>query len=429
MKIKLGFFIEEHIAKLVAAVADSYEEFDSSFFVYKNYQELYELLDDKQSDLDAVVLHGQIDYWRVQDWGSCQKPLYYISCRGASLFKVFCALLSQKYSISDMSIDTLSSADFDTALEETGISGKRMSFLPADFHRPLAEYVDFHVRSYKAKKSKIALTASGFVCQALEQQAIPCRLITPVRVSMRTVFNRIIADFRIGQLEDRQVAVQVLEYTLFNTTDEFTSPLDIYAKELSIGQNLLEYTRGVRGSLKSVGNGRFFIFTTKGMIKMATDNFTSIPADEVWGKQLRACGIGVGKDTCTAEINALVAMQHALDHAQGAFFVLDEDKKLWGPLGNKVNFELSYNSEFLQKLSSRTSISITTLGKIISFFEQNDYQAVSSQELAVALNILPRSARRILATLENDGVMQVQASENLVNKGRPRILYRLAEDL
>ena len=35
MKIKLGFFIEEHIAKLVAAVADSYEEFDSSFFVYK----------------------------------------------------------------------------------------------------------------------------------------------------------------------------------------------------------------------------------------------------------------------------------------------------------------------------------------------------------------------------------------------------------
>ena len=254
-------------------------------------------------------------------------------------------------------------------------------------------------------------------------------MITPVRVSMRTVFNRIIADFRIGQLEDRQVAVQVLEYTLFNSTDEFSSPLDIYAKELSISQNLLEYTKSVRGSLKSVGNGRFFIFTTKGMLKAATDSFNSIPSGEALSKQLRACGIGVGMDACTAEVNALVAMQHALSYEQGTYFVLDEHKKLLGPLGNRVNFELNYQSEFLQKLSSKTSISITTLGKILSFMQQQDCTAISSQELAVALNVLPRSARRILTTLENDGVMLATASENLTNKGRPRILYKLLEDL
>lgn len=429
MKIKLGFFIEEHIAGLLQNVANGYEEFENSFFVYRSYEELYTLLSERQRELDAVIVHGQIDYWRIIEWQECHKPLYYISCRGASLFKVFCALLSQKYSISDMSIDTLSSADFDTALEETGISGERIGFLPADFCRPLQEYIDFHVESYKAKRSKIALTSSGFVCQALSKKKIPCRLITPVRVSMRTVFNRIIADFRIGQLEDRQVAVQVLEYTLFNNTDEFSSPLDIYAKELSISQNLLEYTKSVRGSLKSVGNGRFFIFTTKGMLKAATEEFTSIPSGEALGKQLRACGIGVGMDACTAEINALVAMQHAVAYGQGAYFVLDEHKKLLGPLGNKINFELNYQSEFLQKLSSKTSISITTLGKILSFMQQQDCASVSSQELAAALNILPRSARRILTTLESDGVMLATASENLTNKGRPRILYRLLDDL
>lgn len=425
MNVKVGFFIEEHVLSLVSTVASSYEEFDCSFFIYKQYDELYNLIQSRQLELDAVILYGQIDYWRTLEHGPYQIPIYYISCRGASLFKVFCSILSQKHVISDMSIDTLSDADFATAMEETGIVAKNLSFMPADFHRPLETYLDFHVLNYNKKHSKAAVTSCGFVYEELVKRKIPCYLIKPVRVSMRMVFNRVIADWRIRQLENRQVSVQVLDYVLFNNTDELSSPQDVYAKEINITQMLLEYTKSIKGSLKSVGNGRFFIFTTKGMLRAITDNFSTIPDYKNIDKQLRACGIGVGSDASTAEINALIAMQHALNHSSGAYFVLDENKSLVGPLGSKDNFTLSYQSEFLQNLSSKTSISITTLGKLVYFMEQGNYQPISAQDLAVALNILPRSARRILNTLEEDGILQVAHSENISIKGRPRTLYKL----
>ena len=427
MNIKVGFFIEEHVLDIVSAVAGSYKEFDCKFFVYKKYDDLYTLISSHQSELDTVVLYGQIDYWRAVEHKACQIPMYYISCRGASLFKVFCSILSQKHSIRDMSIDTLSSSDFDTALEETGVVGKCLSFMPADFYRPLEEYLEFHILNYTKKSSKAAITSCGFVHEQLSQRDIPCYLIKPVRVSMRMVFNRIIADWQIRQLADRQVAVQVLDYILFSNTDELSSPQDIYAKEINITQMLLEYTKSVKGSLKSAGNGRFFIFTTKGMLRVITDDFSSIPDYKNLDKQLRACGIGVGSDASTAEINALVAMQHALNHDLGAYFALDENKHLTGPLGSKKSFALNYQSKFLQNLSAKTSISITTLGKLVHFMEQVDYQAISAQDLAAALNILPRSARRILTTLEEDGVVQAVSSENLAIKGRPRTLYKLNE--
>lgn len=259
-------------------------------------------------------------------------------------------------------------------------------------------------------------------------EGIPAFCIMPVRVTVRNILNVILTQFRIKKLREGQIAVQVFSFNLLGDKDNFYSVDDLYSREIAISQKLISYTKNISGSLKPANEGNFYIFTTRGSLEQLTNSFTSLPELPILrdlNKSLRACGIGIGNSAREAEYNAVIALKHACADQKGSWYVVLDDKTISGPLGSAQQIDYQYASVQLEAVSKKTSLSQATLSKICHALKIYGRDELNAQELATILQILPRSARRILTCLTEHGYAEDIRSEMPETKGRPRKIYKI----
>ena len=102
-----------------------------------------------------------------------------------------------------------------------------------------------------------------------------------------------------------------------------------------------------------------------------------------------------------------------------------DDKTISGPLGSAQQIDFQYASAQLEEISKKTSLSQATLSKICHALKIYGRDELNAQELATILQILPRSARRILTCLTEHGYAEEIRSEMSETKGRPRKIYKI----
>lgn len=429
MYIKIGIIGEEQQIATVQEVLEEYDEYQVQIFLDPTECKTLEIIAEHQQNVDVWLVFNQITYLRIEKWAQAQKPIYYIPYRGASFYKTLCAALYQNYQVEELSIDTIPYYDITRGLNDMHIDYDVINYLADDNSElSLDSYVDFHRSLFQQGITKAAITKSFYVKKLLEQEGIPAFCILPIRVTVRNILNLILSNFRIKRLQECQIAVQVFSFSLLNNREDFYSVDDLYSKEITITQKLISYTKNISGSLKPANEGNFYIFTTRGNLEQLTDGFKGIPdvpALRDVSKNLRACGIGVGNSASEAEYNAVIALKHACGDQRGSWYVVLDDKTISGPLGNSMQLDYQYASAHFDEISKKTSLTQATLSKInhaIKIYGRNE---LSAQELATTLQILPRSARRILSCLEEHGFAEEIRSEMLETKGRPRKIYRI----
>ena len=428
MKLKLGIIGEEHSAAIIEEVLLDYEEFDSSIFLDTTEDSSISIIEAHQEAVDTWLVFDQINYHKIMAWGKAKKPVYYIPYRGASFFKVLCELLYKHYQIEEVSIDTIPYEDVRRGINEMNISWQKINCLKDNGELTLHDYIAYHKKMFASGETRAAVTRSYFIKKTLEAEGIPAFCVLPIRVSIRNILNMILSEEHIKQAINSQIAVQVFDFDLYGNEYDYYSVDDLYAREITLMKKLIEYSKKIKGSLKSAGQGRFFVFTTRGVLKECTDDFRIIPAYkelEELKKDLCACGIGLGTSASEAEFNAVVALRQAKESGLGNWFARLENKKSVGPLGKENLTAVDLYSEELLEISKKTSLSISTLSKIKSMMKTNDSDHISAQELALALTILPRSARRILQQLAGGGVAAEIGLESPGMKGRPKKVFKI----
>ena len=349
--------------------------------------------------------------------------------RGASFYKTLCTAIYQGFKIDELSIDTIPYYDITRALDDMQINYNVINHL-SDEHGALSlnGYAAFHRELFKKGITKAAVTKSCYVKSLLESEGIPAFCIMPVRVTVRNILNVILTQFRIKKLREGQIAVQVFSFNLLGDKDNFYSVDDLYSREIAISQKLISYTKNISGSLKPANEGNFYIFTTRGSLEQLTNSFTNLPELPILrdlNKSLRACGIGIGNSAREAEYNAVIALKHACTDQKGSWYVVLDDKTISGPLGSAQQIDYQYASVQLEAVSKKTSLSQATLSKICHALKIYGRDELNAQELATILQILPRSARRILTCLTEHGYAEDIRSEMPETKGRPRKIYKI----
>ena len=429
MKIRLGVIGEEHNINIFQEVIEEYDDYEIFIFTDNAEPCTLNIIADHQQKVDAWLVFDQINYLRIEKWGKAQKPVYYIPYRGASFYKALGTVIYHKYKVDELSIDTIPYYDITRALTEMQIEFNVINHL-ADEHAnlPLDSYVSFHRELFKKGITKAAVTKSYYVKCLLEQEGIPTFCIMPIRVTVRNILNLILSHFRIKKLQECQIAVQVFSFNLLGDKDNFYSVDDLYSREIAISQKLISYTKNISGSLKPANEGNFYIFTTRGSLEQLTNSFTSLPELPILrdlSKSLRACGIGLGNSAREAEYNAVIALKHACADQKGSWYVVLDDKTISGPLGSAQQINYQYASEQLEAVSKKTSLSQATLSKTCHALKIYGRDELNAQELASILQILPRSARRILTCLTEHGYAEEIRSEMSETKGRPRKIYKI----
>lgn len=429
MKIKLGIIGEEHAINILQEVIEEYDDYEVSIFIDNDETRTLNIIANHQQEVDAWLVFDQINYLRIETWDKAQKPVYYIPYRGASFYKTLCTAIYQGFKIDELSIDTIPYYDITRALDDMQINYNVINHL-SDEHGALSlnGYAAFHRELFKKGITKAAVTKSCYVKSLLEQEGIPTFCIIPIRVTIRNILNLILSHFRIKNLQECQIAVQVFSFNLLGDKDNFYSVDDLYSKEIAISQKLISYTKNISGSLKPANEGNFYIFSTRGCLEQLTNSFTSLPDLPMLhdlSKSLRACGIGIGNSAREAEYNAVIALKHACADKKGSWYVVLDDKTISGPLGSAQQIDYQYASAQLEEVSKKTSLSQATLSKICHALKIYGRDELNAQELATILQILPRSARRILTCLTEHGYAEETRSEMSETKGRPRKIYKI----
>ncbi len=428
MQINIGVIGEKHTLSIFNEVISDYKELKPYIFFDETEENFSEIIHTNNNIIDVWLVFDQIFYTKIQSAiTDLNKPLYCIPYRGASFFKVLCSLLYKNYKIEEISMDTIPYFDIARGLKEMDMDVHTIHCLSDNGTLKIKDYYDFHYNLFKSGKTKAAITRSYYIKQLLEKAGVPAINVTPLRVTIRAILNMILSNTRIKHLAAAQTAIQVFSFNIYQFNASYSVD-DIYSKQLVVTQKLITYSKRILGSLKTTIDGNFYIFTTRGMLENITNKFTAVPAFEELNEiqnSLTAAGIGIGNSAREAESNALLALKYAANHKKGSWFAVLDDKTITGPFGNPQQLNFNYNSHQLTEISAKTTLNISTLSKVKNAVSNYGRNSISAQELAAAMQILPRSARRIINLLLTNGYAEEIGEEAPEIKGRPRKIYKI----
>nr|WP_089653070.1 transcriptional regulator [Halobacillus aidingensis] len=443
MKIRLGLIGAEDNLGLIQSIVDEYPEFSCLSFVHSGEEELVEHLESHSQDVDVWLFSGFLPYSTAIKWGKISQPMYHTPYTGSSLYKtLYHVLNSEDIKADELSFDAVDSSELHPIFDELGMKydpsyleefideseiDNSRTYLE-HYKKSVSKFVQHHYDLWTDNHTKGAVTCVWAVYTELKRLGVPVFRVTPANSAIKSILDIILRTHEMIRFKNTQIAVQMFEIDPFSglSTGVFSSD-EITNIELRNSQKLLKYAKKVQGSLKTSGPGRYVIFTTRGELDAITENFTVVPEiEEILriGKHAVTCGIGIGYSAYDAEINAGRALLNAKEYGEGTWMVLYEDKTINGPLGSAEKISYSYASAELQGISEKTSLSVSTLSKIKSILNKWGRPEMTAHELAQQMQIMPRSARRIIVALETGGYAEVVGEENPFPRGRPRKIYR-----
>lgn len=434
MKIKLGLLGASDAIVIIEKVLNEYSDFKCISIVYEKKSDICELLKQHDDGVDAWLFSGLISYSIAKECEGIHHPMFYIDYGGATLYKtLFYIAYTHQYKISQLSFDYYHPSVLVQTLEEAGIKEDVLSIhsFPGFAREDAQEddWVKYHLSLWQEGITKAAVTTVQRTEEKLKELGVPVFRILPSVPNIKSIINRILQTHAMRKIMDDQIAVQIIELDSLSIAASSKFSVDqLYKQELKTVEKIIRYSQKMQGSFKVLGSGRFVIFTSRGVLRELTKNFTIIPKikelDDL-GKNKISCGIGVGSSPYQAESNAAKALLNAREYGEGNWMAIFDDKTVVGPLGRFEHLTYSYFSEELLPISNKTSLSVSTLGKILSVIKKIGRTQISAHELADFLHIQPRSARRMLNELEKTGFAQVIGEENLHPKGRSRKVYRI----
>jgi len=428
MKIRLGYVgVEDTMAFVTDAIRRN-GEFECLPFAHETFEEVGGIVERNAGRVDMWLFSGPLPYRAAKEQTPhIRQPMFYISYTGTALYRTLCQLFySRRMDISRLSFDMYSEEELAKVAEELGLAGAKLN--GKTFGGSYRELVDYHEAQWRAGKTDYAITCVWWVQERLKEAGVPVLRIVPTESSVEAAVSEAWRSWETQRYRDAQIAVQIVETDPYAgvTKDAYGSD-ELFRMELAASQSLLDYSKRVQGALKTMSPGRYAIFTTRGLLREATRDFTRLPDfPELRGLGTElTCGIGIGRTAYEAELMAGNALMQTRHYGKGSWMVAFEDKTVTGPLGRPERLSYSYSADGFREIGERTGLGAVTLGKLEAILKSRHSDVIHSNELAQQMKIMPRSARRILVRLESSGYAVIVGEETASARGRPHKLYRI----
>lgn len=407
MKVDVGVVGPPDLVSVVEQVAArEYPLLSVHAFAYQNEARAVELVRSGRGSVDAWLFTGIIPYTLAQEAGVLDRPATYISYTGASLYRVLVGLLARGLDTEHVSIDTLERDQVVEAFRDAALPADGVRVLEYRRGRDSAKFADFHRAAARGNPATVAITCVRSVYESLSGEVETIRLspaVASVRAALRTVVlacvGRVSADAQV-----------VLGFVDLSDPDP-ELPDDVSA---------------LAGSVFSVHQGRYVLVTTRGVLEESSNGFQHLPLLSQLARRHLWAHVGLGVGRSAAEAEALA--RHALARCRsvgpfsavvslgtGSDIVLAEPEKEQKPDGPVP----------LLVAARRSGLSRATLGRLKTMLESHEEEGVTAGDVAAALEIEPRSARRTLKRLERAGVAQPIGRVLAGTTGRPPTIYRI----
>lgn len=425
----------------IDAISEYYHLFPEISFINYTYDSPWEidhLIDQAGKEVDFLFFSGAIAYYFGQEKINEHRLMttydpfneFVVSL---SLFSIY---FHQKISLEKISIDLPKQEFLDNVLKEIHITDQTLFVKDYPWIYNIEEkkeafditkFVRFHADLYHEKKTQFALTSIHAVYEELQKLSIPSIYMVQPKQSLKEGLEKAVTLIKLKKTKDSQIAVISIKVANYPTQEE-------QAFRLQIFQYLHKIARQLNARVSLDQHQPFFIYTNRGSMEAALKERNLQKVLELEGKinSPLQIGIGYGYTMNDAENHAKEALYFTEKQSKEktTIFLLDEDKKLVGPLfENEKQYALKNENQNIQFLADELKMTAKNLLRFFDFIRLHQFRSFSAQELADYLEVSRRSAERIIKRFLEQELLAITGEEQPYDQGRPRALYNISENL
>src|SRR5262252_3239217 len=368
--------------------------------------------------IDAWLFASQVPYAYARRAGVLHGPATCVPLGGSALYA---ALLrgcrDGGYDLARLSVDTLSRAEVDDAFADLGMTSSNVHV--REDPGAAATLAAFHERLWRRRQTTVAVTCLESVAQRLTALEIPVLVVQPTRSAIQTALRTATLLAAQRRLEDSQLAVAVVEVpALREASRRPTSRQSGEELRLTVHRLLVQEAQRIRATVSPAGECCFLVTATRGSLSAATDGFRIPPFIERARNELGInveVGVGLGQTAQDAEAHARAALARTHAGPGARRFALDREGHAVLPGPREPALARTINPKGLATLS-RLADKLPT---------GDEARVVDAETAGRLLGVTPRTARRLLHTLAEEGLAWPLPPARTPQPGRPRQFYRI----
>lgn len=379
--------------------------------------------------IDSAVFPGPWLYDLATAGHWLTVPSTHIPLTGSALYAALlrACLTIGNVDLGRVSIDSLAAYAVEEAYAEIGVDASAVSCRPYDGPESVRGFTAFHQQLWQEGRTTCALTSILAVERELRSLGVPVLRIAPTKATVREAIETAVLlaqGTRLGSHQIAMIAVQLIPAVL-----SVSESGDYWQQELALStqQRLLSEARHAGATVSRRSDTLFLVTTTHGGLERLTDQFRTAPFAHSIADQLGvpvAVGAGAGATARSAETNALTAVQDAIGRGGEVAVYLDDSgvrrelspQALTRPEDGAARDSAPIDARAVEIISRIASFGGITEGRQL---------VVDVDTVAGAMQVTPRTGRRMLKELLDAGLAWPVPPARSSNGGRPRQQFRL----
>jgi hypothetical protein len=383
---------------------------------YRDEQEAADQVARLSPAIDVCLFASRIPYEHARAAGALTCPATFVPLGGGALYAALMrADRDGRHDPARSSIDVLSRGEVEEALTELGLSTAGVHVREDAGSVPAV--TSFHERLWRRNETSVAFTCLQSVAARLSAAGVPAFPIVPtgsdIRAALRTA--ALLGGYR--RLEDAQLALALVEVPTLRDGGRRASPRQSRDElRLTVHRFLIQEAQRIHAAVSPTSDHGFMIIATRGSLARATDGFRVSPFAERARSDLGVTlevGIGTGRTAVEAEAHARASLGRVQAGGLRGFGVAREGQMpVPAPRMPEGGLRRSRSLETLSRLAEKLAASDATM-------------VVDAEAAGQLLAVTPRTARRLLHIMVEEGLAWPLPPSRSPAPGRPRQFYRL----
>jgi hypothetical protein len=383
---------------------------------YRDEQEAADQVARLGPAIDVCLFASRIPYENARAAGVLSCPATFVPLGGGALYAALMrAGRDGQHDPARSSVDVLSRGEVDEAFAELGLPAAGVHV--REDSASVAVVSSFHERLWRRGETSVAFTCLQSVAARLSASGVPVFPILPTGSDIRAALRTAALLGGNRRLEDAQLALALVEVPTLRDGGRRASPRQSRDElRLTVHRFLIQEAQRIYAAVSPTSDHGFMIVATRGSLARATDGFRVSPfADRArsdLGVSLEV-GIGLGRTAVEAEAHARASLGRVQAGGIRGF-------------GAGREGLMPVPAPRLPEGGLRRSRSLETLSRLAEKLAATDATMVVDAETAgQLLAVTPRTARRLLHIMVEEGLAWPLPPSRSPAPGRPRQFYRL----
>ncbi|MGI8336872.1 transcriptional regulator [Actinomadura scrupuli] len=399
---------------------------------YRDEQEAADKVVRLGSGVDVCLFASPVPYDFARKAGVLTMPATYVPLNGAALQGALLrAALDDRFDPAKVSIDVLSRAEVEEAYGEINVLTEHVH-LREEAAGP-GTLAAFHERLWRRGATTVAMTCVHATAERMEMAGVPTIRVRPTGAAIRSSLQTAALLGAHHRLEESQLVVVLVDVPTLRETPRRVTPR-YWRDELKLALHrvLLQEAHRMSASVWPLDDHSYLVTATRGSVSAITDGYRTPPFIERVRDELGLAievGIGMGRTAQEAETHARAALARSQSSQRATGFALDRDGRALVPAPRQPPRSQPQAKpkglEILARLADKLGDSETGATVTGPAGEAGQPLIVDAENAGKMLGVTPRTARRLLRTLVEEGLAWPLPPNRTPQPGRPRQLYRL----